>query len=171
MNTKTGGDIFRKNNQNLQPFFPLRGVKGEFKNRAKSPVRSEINDMQTLSLCAAESFEEVMELYMPMVYRIALSRLGDRSDAEDVTQDVFLRYFRTGMTYNSEEHRKAWLIRCTVNCAINTASSAWNRHKASGEALENSADPDEEPADSGCETQFEKTERRLTVLNLSLIHI
>lgn len=121
--------------------------------------------MQTLSLCAAESFEEVMELYMPMVYRIALSRLGDRSDAEDVTQDVFLRYFRTGMTYNSEEHRKAWLIRCTVNCAINTASSAWNRHKVSGEMLENSADPDEEPADSGCEAQFEKTERRLTVLN------
>lgn len=51
--------------------------------------------MQTLSLSAAESFEEVMELYMPMVYRIALSRLGDRSEAEDITQEVFLRYFRT----------------------------------------------------------------------------
>ena len=41
--------------------------------------------MQTLSLNAAESFEEVMELYMPMVYRIAYSRLGERSDAEDVS--------------------------------------------------------------------------------------
>ncbi len=124
--------------------------------------------MQTLSLCAAESFDEVMELYMPMVYRIALSRLGDRSDAEDVTQDVFLRYFRTGLTYTSEEHRKAWLIRCAVNCAKNAAGSAWNRHRASGEMLENTADPDNEPAASGCEEQFEKTERRLTVLNAVL---
>ena len=65
--------------------------------------------MLTLSLCAAENFEEVMEFYMPMVYRIAFARLADRSDAEDVTQDVFLRYFRTGLTYESEEHRKAWL--------------------------------------------------------------
>lgn len=55
--------------------------------------------MLTLSLCAAENFEEVMEFYMPMVYRIAFARLADRSDAEDVTQDVFLRYFRTGLTY------------------------------------------------------------------------
>ena len=54
--------------------------------------------MLTLSLCAAENFEEVMEFYMPMVYRIAFARLADRSDAEDITQDVFLRYFRTGLT-------------------------------------------------------------------------
>ena len=89
--------------------------------------------MLTLSLCAAENFEEVMEFYMPMVYRIAFARLADRSDAEDVTQDVFLRYFRTGLTYESEEHRKAWLIRCAVNCAKNVAGSAWNRHRSRGE--------------------------------------
>lgn len=119
--------------------------------------------MQTLSLSAAESFEEVMELYMPMVYRIALSRLGNSSDAEDITQEVFLRYFRTGMTYNSEEHRKAWLIRCAVNCAINTAESAWNRHRASGDILDNLAE--DEPQDPDCEERFEKSERRLAVLN------
>lgn len=121
--------------------------------------------MDTLSLCATESFEEVMEFYMPMVYRIAFARLANRNDAEDVTQDVFLRYFRTGMTYNNEEHRKAWLIRCAVNCAKNTAGSAWNRHRATGEFLENTSDPDEEPAYSDCEEQFEKTERRLTIMN------
>ena len=121
--------------------------------------------MLTLSLSAAESFEEVMEQYMPMVYRIAFARLGDRSDAEDVTQEVFLRYFRTNLNYNDEEHRKAWLIRCAVNCAKNTASSAWNRHRASGEMLENSDDPENEPAYSDCEEQFEKSERRISVLN------
>lgn len=164
-----------KNTGGVQPFCPGSGFTYEFRKKRRRkikaadirvyPVRSEKHDMQTLSLSAAESFEEVMELYMPMVYRIALSRLGDRSEAEDITQEVFLRYFRTGMTYSSEEHRKAWLIRCTVNCAINSATSAWNRHRASGEMLENSAGGADEPADPGCEEQFEKTERRMTVLS------
>ncbi len=121
--------------------------------------------MQTLSLSAAESFDEVMELYMPMVYRIAFSRLGERSEAEDVTQEVFLRYFRAGLTYNDEEHRKAWLIRCAVNCAKNTAGSAWNRHKASEGLPENTADDDNEQTASCCEEQYEKAERRMSVLN------
>ena len=124
--------------------------------------------MDTLSLCAAESFEQVMEFYMPMVYRIAFTRLANRSDAEDVTQDVFLRYFRAGLTYQSEEHRKAWLIRCAVNCANTSAGSAWNRHRASGDILDNLSDPDQpgnEPGYSDCEENFEKAERRSAVMN------
>ena len=121
--------------------------------------------MDTLSLCAAESFDKVMEFYMPMVYRIAFTRLANRSDAEDVTQDVFLRYFRAGMIYTSEEHRKAWLIRCAVNCANSTAGSAWNRHRAGGDLLENIDDPDNQPEYSDCEENYEKTERRNAVLS------
>ncbi len=120
--------------------------------------------MDTLSLCTAESFEQVMQSYMPMVYRIAFARLADRNDAEDVTQDVFLRYFRAGITYNNEEHRKAWLIRCAVNCALNSAGSAWNRHKADGAELEKMLLPENEQAQPGCEEQFEQTERRLSVM-------
>lgn len=123
--------------------------------------------MDALSLCTAESFDEVMEYYMPMVYRIAFARLANRSDAEDVTQDVFLRYFRTGATYNDEEHRKAWLIRCTVNCAKNVAGSAWNRHRSTEELVENTDGSDS--ADgmpvSDCEEHYEKTERKVAVMN------
>ncbi len=123
--------------------------------------------MDTLSLCTAESFDEVMEYYMPMVYRIAFARLANRSDAEDVTQDVFLRYFRTGATYNDEEHRKAWLIRCAVNCAKNVAGSAWNRHRSTEELVENTDGSDS--ADgmpvSDCEEHYEKTERKVAVMN------
>lgn len=119
--------------------------------------------MDTLSLCAAEDFELVMERYMPMVYRIAFTRLANRSDAEDVTQDVFLRYFRAGITYQSEEHRKAWLIRCTINCANTAAGSAWNRHRASGDILDNLSE--NEPGYSDCEESYEIAERRSAVMN------
>lgn len=120
--------------------------------------------MDTLSLTAAESFNEVMELYMPMVYRIAFSRLADRNDAEDITQDVFLRYYRAGITYISEEHRKAWLIRCTINCAKNVLSSAYKRHKSAGELTENNPPPESEQEYSDCEESFEKNERKSAVL-------
>ncbi len=121
--------------------------------------------MDTLSLSAAECFEQVMEFYMPMVYRIAFTRLANRGDAEDVTQEVFLRYFRAGITYQSEEHRKAWLIRCAVNCANSAAGSAWNRHRAAGDVLDNLSEQNGEAGYSDCEESFEKTERRTAVLN------
>lgn len=52
-----------------------------------------------------------------MVYRIAFRYTGNRTDADDVFSETFLAYFRKKRTFESEEHRKAWLIRVTINCA------------------------------------------------------
>lgn len=93
--------------------------------------------MDTISLKAGEGFEQVMEFYMPMVYRIAFARVGNREDAEDITQNVFLRYYKANCGFDSEEHRKAWLIRCAVNSSNTFAGSAWFRHRASDEGMEN----------------------------------
>ena len=93
--------------------------------------------MDTISLKAREGFEQVMEFYMPMVYRIAFARVGNREDAEDITQNVFLRYYKANCGFDSEEHRKAWLIRCAVNSSNTFAGSAWFRHRASDEGMEN----------------------------------
>lgn len=89
-----------------------------------------------LSLVTAESFDEVMRLYMPTIYRIALTRLRNPTDAEDITQDVFVRYFKADLTYESEEHRKAWLLRCAVNCANTAAATAERRHRDDSEEFE-----------------------------------
>ena len=42
----------------------------------------------------AQSSREIIERYAPMVYRIALNRTRTPADAEDVMQEVFLRYIR-----------------------------------------------------------------------------
>lgn len=83
-----------------------------------------------LSLKTSESFDEVMRLYIPMVYAIALERLGNAADAEDVTQEVFIRYFKADKTFESEEHRRFFLIRVAVNCSNSFAKSSWHRHRA-----------------------------------------
>lgn len=90
-----------------------------------------------LSLKTDENFDDVMRFYIPTVYRIAFERLGNPVDADDVTQEVFVRYFRADKTFESEEHRKYFIIRIAVNCANSYAKSSWFRHRAHTDALEN----------------------------------
>jgi RNA polymerase sigma-70 factor (ECF subfamily) len=61
-----------------------------------------------------------------MVYRLALAHMKTKHDAEDVFQDVFLRYIAKPRAFESEEHRKAWLIRVTINRS-RSLWSAWFR--------------------------------------------
>ena len=107
--------------------------------------------MTELSLRTRESFDAVMRKYGDMVYRLAYARTGNTFDADDILQEVFLRYIRADKTYNDEEHRKAWLIRITVNCTRSFAASAWNRHKDYEEPDENEGR--EDPALKAAETK------------------
>ena len=78
--------------------------------------------------CTAAELEQVMHTYGTTVYRLAYSQLRSAADAEDIYQEVFLRYFRKRPRFDSEEHRKAWLLRVTLNRARSHVSSAWYRH-------------------------------------------
>lgn len=60
------------------------------------------------------NFEKAFNNYSDMLYRIALSHTGNHEDAQDVTQDVFLKYIRHGNLHD-DEHERAWLIRVTIN--------------------------------------------------------
>ncbi len=61
--------------------------------------------------------EEIVQKYSDTVYGIAMRYVKNQTDADDVYNDVFYRYFRRERTFDSEEHRKYWLIRVTVNSA------------------------------------------------------
>ena len=67
----------------------------------------------------------VVERYESMVYGIAVTHTRCRGDADDVFQEVFLTYHRRQPECHNEEHRKAWLITTTVNCARRVALSSW----------------------------------------------
>ncbi len=61
--------------------------------------------------------EEMVKTYSDMIYGVAMRYVRNRTDADDVYSDVFYRYFRRQRTFDSEEHRKAWLLRVTVNAS------------------------------------------------------
>lgn len=74
-----------------------------------------------------DSPEAVIRRYSDMVYRLAFARTGNRSDAEDLYQEVFLRYLTKAPVFTSEDHRKAWLLRVAVNCANRFHTAPWRK--------------------------------------------
>ncbi len=80
--------------------------------------------MKTLST-QAEKTERAIELYTQLVYGIALSQLNDRSEADDVYQEVFLLHLDKAIDFKNDEHEKAWLIKTTVNLCKRFNFSPW----------------------------------------------
>lgn len=62
-----------------------------------------------------EKLNELYEKYADMLFRIALSQLGNSEDAMDAVHDVYLKYFDTLVSFKDIEHERAWFIRATVN--------------------------------------------------------
>lgn len=65
-----------------------------------------------------EAFEELFRKYYPKVFNISYRFLPDRSLAEDITQDVFLRAYRASKTFVPKSKFSTWLYRITVNCCF-----------------------------------------------------
>ena len=87
---------------------------------------------------------QLVEMYASMIYRIAYTRMQNVADAEDITQEVLLKYLKAGKTFRDEEHRKMWLIRVTVNTIKSNVTSAWRRHTV---ALDDVTEPSYEASD------------------------
>lgn len=85
--------------------------------------------MTNLSLNSKDNFEKVLELYSKTVYRLAFARTGSIHDAEDILQEVFFRYAKSGMTFNDENHRKAWLLKVASNCSKSLVTSSWSKRR------------------------------------------
>lgn len=75
--------------------------------------------------------ERLTEKYSDMIYHIAMRYLNTKEDAEDIVQEVFMKYianFKAGKEFNSETHEKSWLIKVTTNLCCNEISSAQRRY-------------------------------------------
>lgn len=72
-----------------------------------------------------ELFRQRVQWFGNTVFRVAFNRLRNYSDAEDITQEVFLALYKCGKDFDSDEHLKAWLIRTTINKCVDLKKSFW----------------------------------------------
>ena len=88
--------------------------------------------------------DEVVRHYSPMVWRLALTKTKSSHDADDIFQEVFLKLAMHEKPFESEEHRKAWLIRVTVNCCNSHFVAPWRKNVTSMEDAMLEQIPDEQ---------------------------
>lgn len=79
---------------------------------------------------------ETVNRNMNTVYRFAFSMVKTSQDAEDIRQEVMLRYIRTKPVFESAEHERAWFIRVTTNLCKNLWKTAWWQRVVSMDAVE-----------------------------------
>lgn len=95
------------------------------------------------------AFQELVERYKRKVYAVALDMTGDHHDAEDISQDVFLKAFRSLPGFQGRASVSTWLYRMTVNtCIDRSRKKAWKAMRPKG-AL---TDDDIHPQAQGRET-------------------
>ena len=75
-----------------------------------------------------EEFIAVAERYKDTVYRIAYCWLRDPYDADDVTQEVLIKLYRTDKDFGSDSYIRNWLIRVTINQCKMIFRAPWNNH-------------------------------------------
>lgn len=83
--------------------------------------------MEEQSLDIDDCIENVIKIYSNTVYRLAFSQTRNKSDADDIFQEVFLRYLKKKPEFETEDHRKAWLIRVTINCCKKMWAATWRK--------------------------------------------
>lgn len=71
-----------------------------------------------------------------MVYQLGLHLLGDPQEALDLSQEVFLRVFRTLPQFRGQSSLKTWIYRIVINQAANRRRWWHRRHKSQQIALE-----------------------------------
>ena len=69
----------------------------------------------TVFIKGKDAFSFAFKQFTDTVYRVALHNTANFSDAEDVTQEVFVKLLETNKVFRDSEHLKAWLIRVTIN--------------------------------------------------------
>ncbi len=118
------------------------------------------------SECTDDFHINIIKKYSDMVYKLAYSLVKTRFDADDIYQEVFMRYIRKDPKFHSPEHERAWFLRVTINCCKNQWKSPWAQRMV--ELDEDSSPAAAEPCEgqSLIETVKELPEKYRAVIHL-----
>lgn len=100
------------------------------------PNMQMVTDLQQATRGDSQAFESLVRHHQTMVFSIAFHFLRNRTQAEDVAQDVFLELFQRLTQIQSPAHLTFWLRRVTVNRCIDQT-----RRRKPEAAIEDVAEP------------------------------
>src|SRR5580704_2411945 len=77
------------------------------------------------------AFDELVRRYRVRIFALALHLSGSESDADDITQDVFIRAFHTLQAFEGRSEFFTWMYRLTVNRSIDARRARARRSESS----------------------------------------
>lgn len=86
-----------------------------------------------------QELNRALERYSDTVRRLCMMRLKNYADTEDIFQTVFLKYVLSSVSFESEEHEKAWFIRVTINACKDLLKSFFRSRSVSLEEISEQA--------------------------------
>lgn len=84
-----------------------------------------------------QEINELVGKYSSMLFRISCCILCNSADAQDAVQETLLKYLTKAPEFNSEEHRKAWLIKVCANISKNMLMFRLRRETINIDDIEN----------------------------------
>ena len=93
-----------------------------FHLHAKTPEFTMLQERDLIQQCLSgnrDAFRKLIEPHQDFVFRVALSVLGSREEAEEAAQDAFVRAYRGLGSFSSQVPFQAWLYRIAVRTALN----------------------------------------------------
>ena len=123
-----------------------------------------VQDRQLLARCREghpEAFARLVALHEGMVFNLAARLLGDREEARDVAQDVFLQVYRTLARFEGRSSLRTWIYRIVVNQCQNRRRFWRRRRRDKEESLVEGIEASEAGRQgSGWASPFDETLRR-----------
>jgi RNA polymerase sigma-70 factor (ECF subfamily) len=92
--------------------------------------------VQRCAVGEEDACAELVAEHQRMVVQLAVNLLGDRDEAMDLSQEVFLRVFRTIHTFRGHSSLRTWIYRIAVNQARNRHRFWRRRHRADQVSLD-----------------------------------
>ncbi len=83
-----------------------------------------------------KAFERLLRKHQDPVLNLAYRFLGDRDEAEDLAQEIFLRVYRARDSYRPEARFATWLYRIAANACLNALRARRNRRSVSIQDIE-----------------------------------
>ena len=75
-----------------------------------------------------QEFNKKYQMYKNMIYNIAYTYARNVADADDITQDVFMKYLNSDEVFQTLDNEKFWLIRVTINTCKSYLKKYWKKN-------------------------------------------
>jgi RNA polymerase sigma-70 factor (ECF subfamily) len=118
----------------------LKETKVSAPRQSETPEMTDENVVRLAQQGDVAAFERIYRLHSRKIYSLCLRMAGDASEAEDLTQEVFLQLFRKISTFRGESAFSTWLHRMAVNIVL----MRFRKKNIANQSLEAITNPDEE---------------------------